>query len=300
LKIEPRPKTTGERTALAIWLTEKDSPQAGLLARVTVNRIWQNCFAVGIVSTPENLGLSGAKPTHPELLEWLASDFVKSGWSRKALLRTILNSATFRQTSAPNAAGSKVDGDDRLLWRYPIHRLDAEEIRDGMLAVSGKLSAKANGPYVPIKVTSEGEIVVDEAKPEGFARSIFLQQRRTQVPTLLAAFDAPSIVFNCTARPRTTMPLQSLSLLNSEFTVWRASEFAFRVKKDSSDDVANRINRAFMLVAGRKADAEELKLAQKFLADQQKVYNDAPMAEDRAWADFCQSLFASNDFLYLQ
>jgi hypothetical protein len=96
------------------------------------------------------------------------------------------------------------------------------------------------------------------------------------------------------------MPLQSLSLLNSEFAVRRASEFAFRIKKDSGGDVVNRINRAFMLVAGRKADAEELKLSQKFLGDQQEVYKDAPMAEDRAWADFCQSLFASNDFLYLQ
>jgi len=300
LKIVQRQKTTGERLAFAEWLTEKDSAQAALLARVTANRIWQNCFAVGIVSTPENLGLSGAKPTHPELLEWLAGDFVKSGWSRKALLRTILNSATFRQTSAANPTGLKADLDDRLLWRYPIHRLDAEEIRDGMLAVCGKLNAKANGPYVPTMATSQGEIVVDEEKPVGFARSIFLQQRRTQAPTLLAAFDAPSIVFNCTARPRTTMPLQSLSLLNSEFAVRRASEFAFRVKNDSSNDIVDRIHRAFTLVAGRKADSGELNLAQKFLADQAKVYSDAPMAEERAWADFCQSLFASNDFLYLQ
>jgi hypothetical protein len=178
--------------------------------------------------------------------------------------------------------------------------LDAEEVRDGMLMACGKLCAKANGPYVPTMRTSEGEVVVDEAKPEAFARSIFLQQRRTQVPTLLAAFDAPSIVFNCTARPRTTMPLQSLSLLNSEFAVRRASELAFRLKNDAGDDAVSRINRAFVLVAGRKADVDELQLGQKFLADQQKVYNDAPMAEDRAWADFCQSLFASNDFLYLQ
>jgi hypothetical protein len=265
-----------------------------------VNRVWQNCFAVGIVTTPENLGLSGAKPSHPELLEWLACDFVKSGWSQKALLRTILNSATFRQTSAPNPAGVKADPSDRLLWSYPIHRLDAESIRDGMLAACGRLSAKSKGPYIPTTRTSEGEVVVDETKPDSCARSIFLQQRRTEVPTLLAAFDAPSIVFNCTARSRTTMPLQSLSLLNSEFAVRRGSQLAFRVEREAGPDISKRIDRAFLLVAGRRPDADELKLAQKFLADQQKVYSDAPMAEERAWADFCQSLFASNNFLYLQ
>jgi hypothetical protein len=300
LQIEPKAKTTGARLAFAQWLTDKDSRQAALLARVTVNRIWQNCFGVGIVSTPENLGLSGAKPTHPELLEWLANDFVNSGCSRKALLRAILNSQTFRQASEANARALAKDPDNRLLWRYPIHRLAAEEIRDGMLAVSGKLATKSNGPYVPTTRTSEGEIVVDESKPDGCARSIFLQQRRTQVPTFLAAFDAPSIVFNCTARPRTTMPLQSLSLLNSEFSVRRADDLAARVKREADNDVSNRIARAFVLVTGRKADAAEVKLAQKFLADQQAIYKDDKNAEERAWADFCQSLLASNAFLYLQ
>jgi hypothetical protein len=300
LHIEARLKTTGARLAFAQWLTEKDSRQAALLARVTVNRIWQNCFGVGIVSTPENLGLSGAKPTHPELLEWLASDFVKSGWSRKALLRDILNSQTFRQASEANPRALAKDADNRLLWRYPVHRLDAESIRDAMLAACGKLSSKTNGPYVPTTRTSEGEIVVDESKADGCARSIFLQQRRTQVPTFLSAFDAPSIVFNCTARPRTTMPLQSLSLLNSEFSVRRAEDLAERVKREGGNDISKRVTRAFMLVTGRKPDANELKLAQKFLADQQAIYKDDKNAEERAWADFCQSLFASNSFLYLQ
>jgi hypothetical protein len=300
LKIVQRETTSGRRMAFANWLTESGSAQAGLLARVKVNRVWQNCFGVGIVSTPENLGLSGAKPTHPELLEWLANDFVQSGWSQKKLLRTILNSAAFRESNGANAAGAKGDPSNRMLWRYPIHRLDAEEVRDGMLAACGRLGAKSSGAYVPTTRTGEGEVVVDDANPDACARSIFLQQRRTQVPTFLAAFDAPSIVFNCTARPRTTMPLQSLSLLNSEFAVRRGSELAFRVKRDVANDVPKRIERAFILVAGRKPDADEAKFAQKFLADQQKVYNEAPMAEERAWADFCQSLFASNDFLYLQ
>jgi hypothetical protein len=300
LRIEQREKTTGRRLGFAEWLTAPDSPQSSLLARVTVNRIWQNCFGAGIVSTPENLGLSGAKPTHPELLEWLACEFVKSGWSRKALLTAILNSKTFRQTSGGNPAGLKADPDGYLLWRYPIHRLDAEEVRDAMLAACGRLSAKTNGPYIPTTRTPEGEVVVDETKPDGCARSIFLQQKRTQVPTLLAAFDAPSIVFNCTARPRTTMPLQSLSLLNSDFAVRRGSELTLRVKREAGNDDSRAIDRVFALVVGRRPDAEESKLGQKFLADQRRIYSDAPLAEERAWADFCQSLFASNDFLYLQ
>jgi hypothetical protein len=169
-----------------------------------------------------------------------------------------------------------------------------------MLAACGQLGTKTNGPYEPTMRTGEGEVIVDEANPDAHARSIFLQQRRTQVSTFLAAFDAPSIVFNCTARPRTTMPLQSLSLLNSDFAVRRASEMAFRIEHDAGCDVAKRVDRAFMLIVGRKPDASELKLAQKFLKDQQTVYSDAPMSAERAWADFCQSLFASNHFLYLQ
>jgi hypothetical protein len=169
-----------------------------------------------------------------------------------------------------------------------------------MLVVAGKLSSKTNGSYVPTTRTSEGEIVVDEAKPDGCARSIFLQQRRTQVPTFLAAFDAPSIVFNCTARPRTTMPLQSLSLLNSHFSVRRAEDLAERTKCEAGAEALARINKAFSLVTGRKPDARELKLAQQFLMDQQAIYKDEKNAEGRAWADFCQSLFASNAFLYLR
>jgi hypothetical protein len=300
LQIAARAHTTGRRLAFAEWLTTRDSPQEGLLARVTVNRIWQHCFGVGIVTTPENLGLSGAKPSHPELLEWLASEFVNSGWSRKTALRTILNSATFRQASDADAAGLRVDASDHRLWRYPIHRLDAEAIRDGMLAAAGRLFSKTNGPYVPTTRTGEGEVIADEAKPEARARSIFLQQRRTQVPTFLAAFDAPSIVFNCTARPRTTMPLQSLSLMNSEFAVRRAEDLARRVRNEAGANVNARIERAFVLVAGRKPEAGEVKLAQKFLSAQQAIYSEAPLAEERAWADLCQSLLASNAFLYLQ
>ncbi len=299
LKIFPTATSTGRRLAWAHWITEANSPQAGLLARVTVNRIWQNCFGVGLVSTPENLGLSGAKPTHPDLLEWLASEFVRSGWKQKALLKSILCSETFRQRSLPNSEGLNRDPSNRLLWRFPLQRLDAESIRDAMLAASGRLQSKVGGAYVATTRTSEGEIIVDESKPEAFARSIFLQHRRTQVPTFLNNFDAPSIVFNCTRRAQTTMPLQSLSLLNSDFALKRGAEFAERLKRDCEGSSA-RIDLAFLLVTGKKPEPVDRKLAAQFVTRQRAVYGDKPEAEERAWADFCQSLFASNDFLYLQ
>jgi hypothetical protein len=292
--------TTGRRLAWANWLTESNSPQASLLARVTVNRVWQHYFGVGIVATPDNLGLSGAKPSHPELLDWLAAKFVESGWSMKVLHRLILESATFRQSSASRRRAVERDPDNHLLWRYPVRRLDAEAIRDAMLAVSGRLSAKTNGPYVPTPRNGIGEVLVDEAKPDAFARSIFLQHRRTQVPTFLGTFDAPSVVFNCTRRAETTMPLQSLSLLNSEFSVKRAEDLAQRLARDCGADEEAKIRRGFLLTTGREPDSAERKMASRFLADQRRVYADKKDAETRAWADLCQSLFGLNSFLYLE
>ncbi|MBK8000446.1 MAG: DUF1553 domain-containing protein [Verrucomicrobia bacterium] len=292
--------TTGRRLAWANWLTEANSPQASLLARVTVNRVWQHYFGVGIVATPDNLGLSGAKPSHPELLDWLASKFIESGWSMKALHRLILESATFRQTSAPRSRAVERDPDNHLLWRYPVRRLDAEAIRDAMLAVSGRLSSKTNGPYVPTPRNGIGEVLVDEAKPDAFARSIFVQHRRTQVPTFLGTFDAPSVVFNCTRRAETTMPLQSLSLLNSEFSVKRGEDLAQRLARDCGTDEVAKIRRGFLLTTGREPDSAERKMATRFLAEQRRVYADRKDADARAWADFCQSLFGLNSFLYLE
>ena len=296
------PTTTGRRLAWANWLTEPGSAQASLLARVTANRVWQQYFDAGIVATPDNFGLSGAKPSHPELLDWLAAKFIESGWSLKAVHRLILESAAFRQTSAPRQRALVRDPENRLLWRFPIHRLDAEAIRDAMLAASGRLGSKTNGPYVPTPRSGNGEIIVDESEPEAFARSVFLQQRRTQVPTFLGTFDAPSIVFNCTRRAGTTMPLQSLSLLNSEFAVKRGADLAKYVEREcgNDNDTPAKIRRGFLLTSGREPDSGERKAATRFLSDQRLAYAGKPDAEQRAWADFCQSLFGLNSFLYLE
>ena len=208
--------STGRRLAFARWLTTPESRPAALLARVTVNRLWQNHFGVGIVATADNLGYSGAPPTHPGLLDYLAGELVRSGWSVKHVQRLIVSSAVYRQTSRPHAAGKKADPDNRLLWRFPLLRLDADGVRDAMLATAGELDLRLAGPYVPTKVSGSGEVIVEESNPAARRRSVYLQQRRMQVPSMLSVFDAPLVVYNCTRRNSTTIPLQSLSLLNSD------------------------------------------------------------------------------------
>lgn len=290
--------SSGRRLSWARWVTEPGSPQSALLARVTVNRLWQHYFGTGIVSTPDNFGWSGARPSHPELLEWLASEFVRSGWSLKAVHRIVLESSTLRQASASREPALRVDPSNQLLWRYPLLRLDAESIRDAMLSASGRLGSKADGPYVPTSRNGAGEVVIDENRVDAFSRSIFLQQRRTQVATVLGVFDAPSIVFNCSRREPTTMPLQMLSLLNSDFAVKRGADLAERVCRESGD--RPRMDRAFLLAVGRMPDRSERRLSKEFLAEQRKAYEGLVDGERRAWSDFCQSLFALNNFLYLE
>ena len=292
-------RTTGRRRAWSEWLLQPDSPQVALLARVTVNRVWQQYFGTGIVATPDNLGVSGAKPSHPELLDWLAMEFIDSGWSLKALHRRILLSRTFRQSSAPRLEAVAKDPENRLLWRFPLRRLDAEAIRDAMLFTSGRLGTKAGGPYVPTPRDGTGEVNPDKSHPDAHARTVFLQSRRTQVPTLLGTFDAPSIVFNCTRRAGTTMPLQSLALLNSGFAVARGEDLASRVLREGSTESA-RIERAFRLVCGRPPTPIERASSVDFLSRQRVEYVTDPTPDRRAWNDFCQTLYALNAFLYVE
>ena len=158
----PGRKNSARRLIFAQWLT---SPNQPMLARLMVNRIWQHHFGVGLVATSDNFGVTGAKPSHPELLDYLATEFVGSGWSVKAMHRLIVNSATYRQSSALREACFKIDPENRLLWRYSLQRLDAESVRDAMLFTTGELDGKLGGPYVPTKRTSEGQVVVEEANP---------------------------------------------------------------------------------------------------------------------------------------
>jgi Protein of unknown function (DUF1553)/Protein of unknown function (DUF1549)/Planctomycete cytochrome C len=293
----PGQLSTGRRTAFARWVT---SPKNPLFARVMVNRVWQHHFGVGLVATPENLGQSGALPSHPALLDYLATEFIRSGWSLKTVHRLILISAVYRQTSALRQEAFRLDPENRLLWRYPLRRLDAEAVRDSMLAVSGELDLRSGGPFVPTERLPDGNVEVDENRPDARCRSIYLQQRRTQVATLLELFDAPSIMTNCTFRNTSTVPLQSLALLNSSFALIRAQGFARRLAREVGPDPDRRIGAAFQLACGREPSALERAAARRFLDEQQKLYSGEKEVGPRVWSDFCQMLLASNDFLYVE
>jgi hypothetical protein len=307
LEIVPPADTTssGRRLAWARWLTRPGGRPAALLARVQANRIWQHHFGQGIVATSENLGTSGATPSHPELLEYLATRLVDSDWSIRALHREILASDAYRQSSAWREDGFAADPENRLLWRYSLRRLDSEALRDAMLATSGELDRTMGGHYIPTERNADGEVVVQANAAGGLRRSLYLQQRRTQLVSFLNVFDTPSIVFNCVARPVSTIPTQSLSLLNSDFAVTCAASFARRVAAEAGEDPAARVTRAFVIAIGRSPTDAERDSSLAFVASQSAQYgadaaDDRKLATDRAWADLCQMLLASNSFLYAE
>lgn len=295
--------TSGRRLALARWLTD---PRHPLVARVWVNRVWKLHFGEGLVATADNLGRSGGTPSHPKLLDWLASELVQSGWSLKHLHRLILDSAAWRQSSrlddrVGTAAAAlnrarQVDGSNRLLWHYPVRRLDAEALRDSMLAASGELDTRVGGPYTPIQADAAGQIEVSESTPGAHRRSLYLQQRRTQPVNLLEVFDGPQPNPVCIQRNPSTVVLQSLSLLNSEFARRRAGAMAARLlaAEPSADDA--RLTLAFELATGRPPRPAERDASLAFL-DQAMKRRGRPAAQ--AWADFCQMLLAGNAALYV-
>lgn len=292
--------SSGRRLAWANWVTKPDSRAASLMARVQVNRVWQQYFGTGLVSTPENLGMSGAEPTHPALLDWLAHEFIRSGWSLKSLHRLILQSAVLQQSSIANNQGTLVDPYNKLLWRFPIRRLDAEAVRDSQLAISGELDLSLDGPYIPTTRNGAAEVLVPESNPGAFRRSIYLQQRRSQGLSLLNVFDAPMMVVNCTRRPITTMPLQSLTLLNSEFAVRRGQNFAKRILSDAEKSDEDRIQLAFVLATGSPGEDDITAESLAFIKQQQELYAESSDSRHKAWSDFCQLLLASNGCLYLE
>jgi hypothetical protein len=243
------PASTGRRTALARWITRPEHP---LTARVMVNRVWQAHFGRGISGVSSDFGRLGEKPTHPELLDWLAADFVKNGWTLKRLHRQILTSAAYRQSSVhPDPAPGRLkDPEGRWLWRAPVRRLGAEEIRDAMLSVSGELDLKAGGPSV------------DATQPR---RSVYTRQMRNLRDPLLEAFDLPYAFTSEGARNSTTTATQSLLLMNQRWPLERAEAFAKRLRGTGDADL---VGAAWKLAYGRAPTAEEARAAGSFLARQ--------------------------------
>jgi hypothetical protein len=289
--IAPAAETTGRRRALAGWLTRPDHP---LTARVMVNRLWQGHFGRGLVATPSDFGRMGEEPSHPELLDWLASELVERGWSLKALHRLIVTSATYRQSSRPSPTPA-TDSENRLLARQNRRRLDGESIRDALLAVSGRLNPSLGGPAVfpplPAELTqlsSKGAIWPASAKAEDQdRRSLYVFVRRNLRYPFFEAFDRPDTNASCPKRPVTTIAPQALSLLNSPLAAGSARALAARAGREAGAGTDARIGRAYLLALGRSPDTTEAALARDFLAS------------GGAFADFCLALLNLNEFVYI-
>ena len=301
-------ETSGRRRALAEWITEPDHP---LTSRVFVNRVWHHHFGRGIVETLGNFGRSGSMPSHPELLDWLANDFLANGWSVKHLHRRIMLSTAYRQSSRQTedrlTAGSHtIDPENRLLWRMNLRRLESEIVRDSLLAVSGLLDRTAGGPPVEITNPADG---FSEPKPAPTAtspnrRSIYLFARRVYPLKFMEIFDAPIMPVNCTQRMNSATVLQSLALLNSEFMFVQAEKFAARVRESAGPSSEQQISLAFQLAYARPPTSDEFAKSVAFLTEQQQGWLSAETNEEiaaqKALVDLCHMLLSSNEFLYVE
>jgi hypothetical protein len=264
------------RLALAGWLA---SPANPLTARVWVNRLWQYHFGRGLVATPSDFGVRGAAPTHPELLDWLAREFLRAGGSTKHVHRLLVTSATYRQSAALNAGNARLDPDNALLWRWRPRRLEAEALRDSALAVSGELEARLGGAG-------------DAGEVKSLRRGLYLVQRRDHPPAGQGLFDGPAAAAEgCPRREVSTVALQALYALNGEFAVRRAEAFAARVRARAGAGPRRQVEEAFALALGRAPDDFERRAAARFLAA-----GGAPAALAR----FCQVLLNVNEFAYLE
>jgi hypothetical protein len=279
------------RRALAEWLTAPDQP---LVARVMVNRIWQGHFGEGIVRSPNDFGRQGEAPTHPELLDWLATEFAARGWSIKEMHRLILTSATYRQASVAGEDSLKKDPENRYLSRMNRLRLDGDAIRDSLLAVAGTLNLKMGGVGIIPPLTKEEMQAARmpnlwPAHPDAAEhnrRSVYLQMKRSLTLPMLQIFDAPDTAASCARRERSTVAPQALALMNSEFASAQAARFAARVKKLAGEDPAAAVDWAWKLALGRSPDDQERQTAAEYLAR-----NDLQR--------FCLMLFNLNEFLYV-
>jgi len=319
--------SSGRRLAFARWLTDPKNP---LTARVIVNRVWLNHFGQGIVSTPGDFGKLGERPTHPELLDWLAADFVQQGWSLKKLHRLIMTSTAYRQDSRRDEMRDRVDPDNDLYSRMSIRRLEAEEVRDTILHVSGKLEGKIFGAPVPVKDTEAGQFVLGIENKDGagrflaeiplaageeYRRSVYVQVRRSKPYYVLDTFDAAAVEPVCEIRNSSTVTPQSLLLMNSEFILQQALAFAHRLEKEAGTNPADRARLGWRLAFGRDPSAEQVGSAVKFLNDQTKLLkgkiepkvtpkgNVVPhpaTPEQAALAVWCQALLSGNAFLYVE
>ena len=311
--------SSGRRLALAKWLTDPDTRAGALVARVMVNRIWAQLFGEGLVSTLDNFGKMGARPSHPELLEWLASSFQRDGWRVKPLVRTLMLSGAYRQDSSRTSEAitanqpdpNEVDPGNSLLWRMRTRRLESEVIRDSMLAISGKLDKTLGGPPIPTRVESDGMVILDEDRltspGEKYRRSLYLVARRRFNLSMLGVFDHPVMSTNATHRQASAVVLQSLMMLNDAEVNEQSGFFAERVLETAGAQVEDQIDAAFRMALGRSPAPDEMGWARGFYDRESARYraaahgvSDAAPPSQAALGGLCHVLFNSNEFLYVE
>jgi hypothetical protein len=343
---------SGRRAAFARWLTKPNSRAASLVARVMVNRIWQHLFGQGLVRTPENFGAQGETPTHPELLEWLSSEFMTNDhWHVKPLIRQIMLSAAYQQSSTiaaslpanvgqadfgelsraaslrlhsapashptvnkwqagslPYERAAKLDPENKLLWRMPAKRLEAEVIRDSILAISGRLDSVMGGPPVRLLARPDGLVVVDESKltrpADANKRSVYLLSRRAYNLSMLTVFDRPLFAVNCPKRDTSVIPLQSLTMLNDQIVAEESTHFAGRVASLAPPTTDGTVKEAFTLALCRQPDNRELTRCTQYLRRQSETFQESGEnprdASKHALTELCHTLLNTSEFLYAE
>ena len=281
-------RTSYRRTSLANWLTDADTGAGTLLARVIVNRLWQHHLGRGIVATASDFGAQGEPPTHPELLDWLAAELIRGGWRLKPIHRLMMTSAVYMQDSADDRAKAAIDPANKLVWRFQPRRLEAEPIRDSILAVGGLLDERMFGPGT-----------LDENQKR---RSIYFFIKRSKLITMMTLFDGPDALSGIGVRPNTTVAPQALLLLNNPLVRESARSFAARLLAAASADDGAAIRRGYLTALGRPPSDAELVDAIEFLKQQSAAYaaDGKPDARMLALADFCQVLMGLNEFVYVE
>lgn len=283
---------TARRRALADWIASPTNP---LTARVMVNRLWQGHFGTGLVETPSDFGRSGMKSTHPELLDWLAAEFIRSGWSVKHMHRAMVLSQAYRRTSFPTRSANELensfskDSESRYLWRFPSRRMDAETLRDSMLAISGRLNLTMYGRGYDLfdkRGGLSGFKPVESFTGDGLRRLIYAHKVRRERDAVFGAFDCPDAGQSTARRRESTTPIQALNLFNSHFTLEQSEAFAERVKREAGKDVRGQIQRAYELAFNREATSDELMQIE-------------PLVSAGGLAALCRALFNCNEFLFM-
>ena len=284
---------TGRRLALARWLTKDDHP---LTARVMVNRIWYHHFGKGIVTDLDNFGVKGARPSHPQLLDWLAVKFVNSRWSVKRMHRIIMNSRTYRQSSQVTESQQQADPQNRLYSRMPMRRMNAEALRDTLLLVADRLDPTPGGLPDTVSVDREGLVSVNATAAGRWRRSVYLQYRRTEIPTMMDTFDYPPMGPNCLSRNVSVVSPQALMLMNNQRIRALCESIASRVRRISDGSPESEVEMAFAILLSRAPSGSERQIALTSLCQLKTLSADQP---DRALTAFCHTLINSAAFLYV-